>query len=114
MSGRTDTRIRCPPTAGQQPGHDEVLAELARHLAQRSARQVPLGQQRIRRIGLGSREQPDRRVPVPDPQPGGLIPFLAAGEPVRHLEHQLSTARPGGRCRPRALPARLNRLTHVQ
>jgi hypothetical protein len=53
-------------------------------------------------------------VPVPAPQPGCLVPLVAAGEPEPHLEHQAGTRSIGDRCRPRALPARLERLAHQQ
>src|SRR5690348_10524863 len=53
-------------------------------------------------------------VSAPAPQPGRLVPLVAAREPEPDLEHQAGTRRIGGRRRPRALPARLKRLAHPQ
>ena len=44
--------------------------------------------------------QPGRPVPVPDPQPGCLIPLLAAREPERYLEPQIAAARAVDQRRP--------------
>ena len=107
-------RVRLRPQPPQQPGHDLVLFRLGQHLAQRGAGPAPFDQQRVRRVGLVSVVQPDGPVPVPDPQPCRLVPLLAAGEPESDLEHQAGTGRVGHRRGPRALPARLERLTHPQ
>ena len=52
--------------------------------------------------------------PLPAPQPGCLIPLFAAGKAEPDLEHQADPGWIGDRCRPRALPARLERLANPQ
>jgi hypothetical protein len=55
-----------------------------------------------------------RAVPVPAPQTGRLVPLVATGEAEPYLEHQAGPGWIGDRCRPRALPARLERLADPQ
>ena|SRR5438034_2631519 len=55
-----------------------------------------------------------RAVPVPAPQPRRLVALVAAGEAESDLEHQAGPGWIGGRGRPRALPARLERLAYLQ
>src|SRR5689334_1357508 len=55
-----------------------------------------------------------RAVPVPAPQPGRLVPLVAAWKAEPDLEHQAGPGWIGDRCRPRALPARLERLAYPQ
>src|SRR6516162_4255986 len=53
-------------------------------------------------------------VAVPAPQPGCLIPLVAAGKAEPDLEHQADPGWIGDQSRPRALPARLERLAYPQ
>jgi len=53
-------------------------------------------------------------VAVPAPQPGCLVPLVAAGKAEPDLEHPGGPGWIGDRSRPRALPARLERLAYPQ
>jgi len=53
-------------------------------------------------------------VAVPAPQPGCLVPLVAAGKAEPDLEHPAGPGWIGDRRRPRALPARLKRLADPQ